>query len=65
VIDPADATWRPTLTPTSEPDVFIIELGVRQSGERAVFSRLADGRVASLFLAASTFRRLDLVVDPN
>jgi hypothetical protein len=30
-----------------------------------VFSRLADGRVASLFLAASTFRRLDLVVDPN
>ncbi len=65
VIDPADATWRPTLTPTGEPDVFIVDLGVRQSGERAVFRRLADGRVASLFLAASTFRRLDRVVDPN
>lgn len=65
VIDPADATWRPTLTPTDKPDAFMVDLGVRQSGERAVFRRLADGRVASLFLAASTFMRLDQVVDPS
>jgi hypothetical protein len=65
VIDPDDATWRPTLTPTSEPDVFIVEPGVRQSGERAVFRRLADRRVTSLFLAASTFMRLDRVADPT
>ena len=65
VIDPDDATWRPTLTPTAEPDVFMIDIGTRQSGERAVFRRLADGRVASLFLAASTFMRLDRVVDPD
>jgi CubicO group peptidase (beta-lactamase class C family) len=62
VIDPADATWRPTLAPSVEPDVFLIEPGTRQSGERALFRRLADGRVASIFLAASTFVRLDWVV---
>ena len=64
IIDPADATWRPTLAPTNDPDVFLVELGVRQSGERAVFHSLCDGRVASLFLAASTFMRLDRVVGP-
>jgi len=64
VIDPDDATWRPTLAPTDDPDVFLVELGVRQSGERAVFRSLSDGRVASLFLAASTFMRLDRVVGP-
>jgi CubicO group peptidase (beta-lactamase class C family) len=62
VIDPDDATWRPTLAPTVEPDVFLIEPGSRQSGERAVFRRLADGRIASIFLAASTFVRLDWVL---
>lgn len=62
VIDPDDATWRPTLTPTDQPDVFMVDLGVRQSGEQAVFRSLPDGRVASLFLAASTFMRLDRVV---
>ncbi len=61
VIDPDDATWRPTLAPTDDPDVFLVEPGTRQSGERAVFRSLSDGRVASLFLAASTFMRLDRV----
>ena len=61
VIDPDDPEWRPTLAPTDERDVFLIEPGVRQSGERAVFRRLGDGRVASLFLAAGTYQRLDPV----
>lgn len=65
VIDPDDATWRPTLAQTDDPDVFLVEPGSRQSGERAVFRRLADGRVASIFLAASTFMRLDRVVAPD
>ncbi|HKC20704.1 MAG TPA: serine hydrolase domain-containing protein [Candidatus Dormibacteraeota bacterium] len=61
VIDPGLPAWRPTLTPTSDRDVFMIEPGVRQSGERAVFRRLEDGRVSALFLAASTYERLDPV----
>jgi hypothetical protein len=43
----------------------VIGPGSRQSGEKAVFRRLADGRVASIFLAASTFGRLDQVVEPK
>ncbi len=62
IIDPDDATWRPTLAPTDDPAVFVVELGTRESGEHAVFRSLSDGRVASLFLAASTFMRLDQVV---
>jgi hypothetical protein len=45
--------------------VFVIDPGVRQSGERAVFRRLDDGRVSSLFLTAGTFRRLDPVATPD
>ena len=37
----------PTLSATDEPDVFLIEPGVRQSGEKATFRRRLDGRVAS------------------
>jgi CubicO group peptidase (beta-lactamase class C family) len=62
VIDPDDAAWRPTLAPTNQPDVFVVEPGSRQSGEQTLFRRLADGRVASVFIAASTFMRLDRVV---
>ena len=65
VIDPDDASWRPTLAQTDDPDVFLVEPGSRQSGERAVFRRLSDGRVANVFLAASTFMRLDRVVAPD
>lgn len=61
VIDPGLPAWRPTLTATAERDVFVVDLGVRQSGERAVFRRLEDGRVSGLFLAASTYQRLDPV----
>jgi D-alanyl-D-alanine carboxypeptidase len=60
-IDPAEATWHPTLTPTEDPDVFVVEPGARESGEPAVFRRLPDGRVASVLLASTTLVRLDPV----
>ena len=38
-VDPGEPTWRPTLSPTDEPDVFTVDPGVRESGERVVFNR--------------------------
>jgi len=61
-VDPSDADWRPTLTPTGDPNVFTVDAGVRQSGERVIFDRTADGRVSSVFIAAGTWQRLDPVV---
>lgn len=58
---PAFPEWRPTLAPTKDPDVFLFEPGVRESGENAVFRRTPDGRVASVFVAAGTWKRLDPV----
>jgi D-alanyl-D-alanine carboxypeptidase len=62
LIDPDEPSWRPTLVRTDEPDVFVVEPGVRESGERVVFNRLPDGRVASMHFAAATLVRLDTVV---
>jgi CubicO group peptidase (beta-lactamase class C family) len=59
IVDPQLPSWRPTLTPTDDPDVFLIDAGYRQSGENAVFKRLPDGRVASVFVAAGTWMRLE------
>lgn len=61
IVDPALPAWRPALAPTDDPDVFVIEPGVRESGENAVFNRLPDGRVASVFIAAGTWVRLEAV----
>ncbi len=61
--DDEQPAWRPTLAPTDDPNVFLIEPGFRESGENAVFNRLADGRVASVFIAAGTWARLEPVVD--
>lgn len=58
---PAFPEWRPTLAPTENPDVFLIEPGVRESGENAVFQRTPDGRVASVFIAAGTWLRLETI----
>ena len=58
---PGDPPVSAVFTATGDPDTFAIEPGVRQSGERAVFRRLSDGRVASVFFAAGTYRRLDPV----
>jgi CubicO group peptidase (beta-lactamase class C family) len=61
VVSASEPTWRPILMPTDDPDGFVVEAGVRESGEPAVFRRAPDGRVASLFLAADTWVRLDPV----
>ncbi|MGA2835634.1 MAG: serine hydrolase domain-containing protein [Acidimicrobiales bacterium] len=62
-VDPAAPGSCPTLSPTDDPDVFLIDPGVRQSGETAIFRRRADGRVASVLFASTTHLRLD-AVDP-
>jgi hypothetical protein len=64
-IDPNNPAWRPTLARTDDPDIFLVELGARESGEQVVFRRVADGRVVSVFLAATTFVRLDRVVESS
>jgi CubicO group peptidase (beta-lactamase class C family) len=56
-----DAEWKPTLAPTDEADVFLIEPGFRESGETARFQRRADGRVVSLYTGDQTVLRLDPV----
>jgi hypothetical protein len=61
-VDPSDAaTRRPILSPTDEADVFIVDAGVREAGERAVFNRTPEGRVASVYVAGDTWLRLDPV----
>jgi CubicO group peptidase (beta-lactamase class C family) len=60
-INPADESWRPTLAPTENPGVFVVEPGYRESGEPVAFRRLADGRIAAMFLASATFARLGSV----
>jgi len=57
IVDPDQASWRPALLPTEDPDVFVVAPGVRESGERVTFRRRADGRVTSMFLAVATMVR--------
>lgn len=57
IVDPDDESWRPTLVPTENRDVFVVAPGVRESGERVSFNRRPDGRVASMFMAVSTMVR--------
>jgi len=64
-VDADQPAWRPTIAPTDDPDVFVVEPGVRESGEQVRFRRLPDGRVASVFLTAVTLIRLDAVVAPD
>ena len=61
ILNPDDPAWRPTLAATSAPDTFIVEPGERESGENVVFDRAPDGRVASVFIAAGTWQRLEPV----
>ena len=60
-LDPEAPTWKPTLGPTDDPDVFTIEPGFRESGELARFERGKDGRVISLFFAVARLQRLEPV----
>ncbi len=61
VLDSEAPAWKPTLAPTDDGDVFLIEPGFRESGELARFERHADSRVVSLFFAAARFARLEPV----
>ena len=60
-IDPTDPTWMPTIAPTDDPDVFMVEPGFRESGELVRFQRGKDGRVVSVIAAVSTMERLEPV----
>jgi hypothetical protein len=60
-LDPSDPTWTPTIAPTDDPDVFVIEPGFRESGELVRFKRDPDGRVVSVIAAVSTMERLEPV----
>jgi CubicO group peptidase (beta-lactamase class C family) len=60
-IDADEPTWRPTLAPTEDADAFLVERGVRESGELCTFERRADGRVRSVTLGPARMRRLDPV----
>jgi hypothetical protein len=53
------------LAQAGDADTFLAEPGVRASGEQVLFSRLADGRVASAFVAGATMLRLDPVGPPR
>jgi CubicO group peptidase (beta-lactamase class C family) len=60
-VHPSEPTWHPTLEPTDDPDVFVVEPGARESGEPVTFRRTSDGRVASVHLVSETYVRLDPV----
>jgi len=62
-LDPSDPTSHKTLAPTDDPDVFVVDPGVRESGEPVRFRRTQDGRVTSVLLASETHLRLDPVGD--
>jgi hypothetical protein len=49
------------LTPTADPDRFTVADGGSLPGEQVTFRRRHDGRVASVFLADSTWIRLDRI----
>jgi CubicO group peptidase (beta-lactamase class C family) len=60
-IDPPIPDWKPTLAPTEDSDVFIVDPGVRESGEPCTFRRRADGRIRSVTLGSTLMLRLDPV----
>ncbi len=60
-VSPEAPGWKAALLPTTDPDVFTVEPGSNFAGEDVVFSRRADGRVASVLFVESSFVRLDAV----
>jgi hypothetical protein len=60
-VDADSPTWRPTLAPGAGPDAFVVEPGVRESGEPCRFERAADGRIRAVVLGPTRLRRLDPV----
>ncbi len=61
LVDPAMPDWQLELEPAADADTFTAGPGLRPSGEPVRFSRLADGRVASVALGGGTLMRLDPV----
>ena len=61
LLDTGEPDWRRTLAPTEDPDVFLVEPGVRESGEPATFRRNGQGRVTAIHLASESHLRLDPV----
>jgi CubicO group peptidase (beta-lactamase class C family) len=53
--------WRPILQPTSDPDVFVVEPGVREAGEQCTFLRTDEGRIRALTVGSTLMHRLDPV----
>jgi hypothetical protein len=60
-LDETDPTWTPTLAPTDDADVFVVEPGFRESGELVRFMRDRKGRVVSALMAVATMDRLERV----
>jgi D-alanyl-D-alanine carboxypeptidase len=60
-LDETDPTWTPTLAPTDDADVFVVEPGVRESGELVRFKRDRKGQVVSVLMAVATMDRLEPV----
>ena len=56
---PESAAWRLVLVPADGPDSFVIAPGTWFPGENVTFRRLPGGQVASVFLAETTWVRLD------
>src|SRR5690242_19943304 len=60
-VDPDTPTWRPVLRATDVADSFVVEPGVRESGEPCTFHRRANGRIRSVTFGSALLRRLDPV----
>jgi CubicO group peptidase (beta-lactamase class C family) len=60
-VDPDTPTWRPVLRATGAADAFVVEQGVRESGEPCTFHRRGDGRIRSVTFGSALLRRLDPV----
>jgi CubicO group peptidase (beta-lactamase class C family) len=56
---PESAAWRLVLVPAGGPDSFVIAPGTWLPGENVTFQRLPSGQVTSVFLAETTWVRLD------
>jgi len=59
VAGPEPRRWRFPLSPTSDPEVFTVDLDSPQAGDQVRFHRTADGRVCAISLFDATFARLD------
>jgi CubicO group peptidase (beta-lactamase class C family) len=60
-VDPDYPKERSTLRATDGADAFVVELGVRESGEPCTFHRGADGRVRAVMLGSASLARLEPV----